>query len=82
MRRLAPVFRHHLPDGFELGCGIDHEDRHVDDVVERASGRFQDGVQIVERPPDLRLKVRLRRAVLAAAYLPRHEQKTIGPDRR
>src|SRR4051794_13782777 len=69
VRRFAPVIAYHLPDLFQLGGGIDNEDRDVDNVVERAFSGPQDCIQIVECQPDLRLQIGFGRSVGTAAHL-------------
>ncbi|AOJ63009.1 hypothetical protein WJ32_11380 [Burkholderia ubonensis] len=54
------------PDPLERRFGIDEKHRHVDHVVERAAGRAQHRVQVVERAADLRAQLRLGRTVVAA----------------
>ena len=67
VRRLAPIVAYHLPDPFQLGGGIDNEDRDVDDVFECAISGLQDCIEVVERQPDLCLQIGFGRSVRTAA---------------
>src|SRR5690606_9744044 len=62
--------------------GIDDEDGDINHVVESATSRDQDRVQVVEGKPDLILQIRLGRSMILAAGLSGHEQKANGANRR
>ncbi len=75
-----PVAHPHHRVELRLRVGV--EGRDVDHVVEGAARRIQHGVEPREGAGDLRLEIRLGRAVLAAADLAGDEQQVAGADRR
>src|SRR5690606_149133 len=69
MRSLTPVLGHHLPDFLERRLWVDHENRHIDHILETAARSRQNGVQIFKSEAYLLFQPLLRRAVLPAADL-------------
>jgi filamentous hemagglutinin len=82
IRRIAPKFRHHFPHTLESSLRIDHENRHIDHIIERAIRCLKNRIQVAKRQPYLLLQIRLRRAILAAAHLSRHKKQATRPHRR
>ena len=78
VRRLAENLLLDGHDGWELVFGVRVERRHIHDVVERAAGRAQRGLEIFEGQLDLLFKIRFWRSIGAAADLPGHEQEVAG----